>query len=60
MLYEAWSQWCYSTGDGKPGNIQSFGKKFHAAFPQVGMFRPNQDLLTRGPRHYSGITLKTV
>jgi putative DNA primase/helicase len=56
-LYGAWSQWCHSMGDGKPGNIQSFGKKIHAAFPQIDTCRPSQDLLTRGPRYYIGICL---
>lgn len=57
MLYEAWSEWCHSVGNGKPGNIQSFGKKIHAAFPQIGISRPSQDLSTRGPRCYTGICL---
>lgn len=56
-LYKAWCEWCAVMGYGKLGNVQSFGKNIRTAYPQITPFRPNKDLLTRGPRCYLGIGL---
>lgn len=53
-LFFAWSQWCTSNGYSK-GNIQSFGKSFKAAFPEI----PRRKLYSKEDKRewcYIGIT----
>ncbi len=56
-LYEAWCAWCDSTGYDRPGNIQSFGKNLRAAFPQINITRPQNEIYRC--RYYGGIALLT-
>lgn len=54
-LFHAWRAWCSITGYPHPGNIQSFGKNLRAAFPEIEMTRPQEDLTRE--RCYKGITI---
>jgi len=55
-LFKAWQLWCDLTGHPHPGNVQSFGKHFRAAIPEIEIYRP-QDSSHRG-RCYKGISLR--
>lgn len=55
VLFDAWRNWCAATGYPHAGNVQSFGKNLRAAFSEIEMTRPQEDL-TRG-RYYKGIRL---
>lgn len=55
VLFNHWRNWCLDTGYPNPGNIQSFGKNLKAAFPAIGITRP-QGEQTR-ERYYVGIDI---
>jgi putative DNA primase/helicase len=55
LLFNAWRDWCSLTGHPFSGNIQSFGKNLRAAFPGIGISRPQEDSIRE--RCYHGISL---
>lgn len=57
-LFQEWCNWCMSSGETKIGLIQSFGKNFRAAFPEIESTRPQEGY--ERERHYIGISLKEV
>lgn len=57
-LFAAWRYWCSLTGYSHASNVQSFGKNLRAAFPEVEMIRPQENLAR--PRYYKGISLAPV
>ena len=52
-----WRAWCADTGYPHAGNIQTFGKNFRAAFPEIEITRPQKDQTRE--RCYEGITVIT-
>src|SRR5262249_7835585 len=40
-LYEQWRRWCSNNGH-EPGSVATFGRNFHAAFPEIGSARPRE------------------
>lgn len=57
-LFEAWRSWCTTTGYRQSGNVQSFGKNLRAAFPDIEMTRPQEDLTRE--RYYRGILITST
>jgi len=55
-LFKEWRTWCADTGYHHAGNIQSFGKNFSAAFPEIEITRPQKDKI-RETRCYVGIAI---
>lgn len=58
-LFEAWGIWCKLNGKVHSGNIQTFGKKFRSAYPNIGIQYPRIDEKSR-VRFYIGIALKDI
>jgi putative DNA primase/helicase len=54
-LFEEWRSWCKEMGYHFTGNIQSFGKNLHAAYPEIEIIRPQED--NARERCYNGIVL---
>ncbi len=52
-LFHAWRDWCSSNGYSHGGNVQSFGKNFRAAFPEIYITRPQENGARE--RYYNGI-----
>jgi putative DNA primase/helicase len=57
-LFNAWCDWCSSAGYPHSGNVQTFGKNLRAAFPEIGITRP-QGAESR-ERYYQGIALIAI
>lgn len=55
VLFSAWCDWCAYTGYPHPGNVQSFGKNLRAAFPEIGITRPQEE--EGRERCYKGIAI---
>ena len=54
-LFETWRGWCNDSGYLNSGNIQSFGKSLRAAFPGIGVTKPQENHVRT--RYYRGISL---
>jgi putative DNA primase/helicase len=57
-LYEAWVEFCKSTGQNHPGTLPMFAKKLRAAVPSILRERPRTDGGGDRPRSYRGIRLR--
>lgn len=55
-IHGAWVSWCETQGRDHPGNVQSFGEKLKAAFPQIKSSRPHHS--GRRVRGYEGIRVR--
>lgn len=54
-LFNAWRDWCSTSGYLQTGNVQSFGKNLQAAYPDIDICRPQDG--TYRERYYRGISL---
>lgn len=57
-LFNTWRSWCHATGHPHTGNKQSFGKNLRAAFPEIRITRPQENL--ERERYYVGISLSSI
>jgi len=55
-MFEAWRSWCTQQGRDKPGTVQSFGRDFRAAVPNLKVSQRRED--EGRSRYYEGIGLR--
>lgn len=55
VLFNAWREWCNTTGYPNAGNVQSFGRNLRAAVSEIEVTRSQED--HGRERYYKGISL---
>jgi putative DNA primase/helicase len=58
VLFQAWCDWCQSTGKKEPGTAQSFASELYAACSHLTSYHTTRD--QKAMRFYQGIDLKSA